>query len=708
LIAALGILLMGAAAGAAAATPKGGVSDTSVVFQLPLAGEVVQPTGTGILVQVGPKAAAVDIFCRGSRNFRLSGESQGYGYFSARTEQLPVGRWSLEVVAKDSAGNILVRRSIEFYAGSMAKAQAAERAKVKQSLYVSLSGGYREGASEGTLRELATLERGKDGLTTTDSWTTLDRNASYSGLLQYDLQRDQFRLRTRASSDLAETWGHANSPTRLGVDLFWGPWAEAHIGDQNPAWSQFLMDGSRIRGLGVGLAVPKGSEPFVKLDAVVGEIQSGIDAQVRDFGDRKDTVPAQWARNVQAAQLSIGTASPLSWSLTVAHAIDDTTGVDMALHDSLNGQSPRENLAMGSELLARFLGGRLELYTQGALGLTTEDLRQGEDGNTGLPDFTSGLFTVNLSTRGSERVREKGDDPAGFVEDNLAVRTGVRTQIPLGRAGNSRVDLRWVRVGPQFESFTRTTTETSRSAVEWNTSTSLARDRLLVLVSGSAGVQYRLGLADVSQNSHSGAIHWLPAAGGVDLHLQSGRTASGGGEEARLETWNAGTGASGYLKRGDGHVVWRLDYSYLSSQASDGTYAASTSPVAQSFRNEMGQHLLDGALQWRPAKDLELRGSYQFGQFSYLATLMPRSTDFSHRGGGGLSVWTLRRKLMFSLDAGLAYTDGVQDIQFQSWDQIGRIQWEFVPDQILRFSERTASLVADDDLRLDLQWEAWF
>lgn len=685
-----------------------GLSDTSVVFQLPLAGESVQPTGTGILVQAGKRAAKVDLSWWGGQEFKAAGEPQGFGYFSARTGNLAQGRWTLEAVVRDSTGNILVRRSISFYSGSQSKAEEARKKTVQQSLYVSLNGGYRQGASEGLLREISTLERDGNGLTTTDSWKALDQNTSYSGLVQYDFQRDQFRLRTRASSDLAETWGHAPSPTRLGVDMYWGPWVEGHLGDQYPAWSDFLMDGSRIRGLGIGLAIPKGGEPFAHVDAVVGEIQSQIAPQVRDFNGRKDTVSAQWARNVQAARIGIGTGSPLAWNLTVAHAIDDTTGVDLVLHDSLQGVAPRENLAMGTELLARFLGGKFELYAQGAMGLTTDDLRRGDDSAVGLPDFTSGLFTVNLSTHGSERMATANDDPMGFVDDNMAIRSGMRAQIPLGFVGKSRVDLRFVRVGPQFESFTRTTAEQSRTGVEWNTSTSVARDRVLVLVSGSETMLSRLGAEDVAQHAHSGAIHWMPAAGSLDLHMQSGTTASGGGEQSRLETWNAGTGASGFYKRGDGNVAWRVDYSYIQSQASNAGFLGSSDGATTIFKNEMGQHLMDGGLQWRPVRDLEWRASYQFGQFSYLATLFPENTDFSHRGGSGLSVWTLRRKLMASLDVGLAYTDGAQGILFQSWDQTGRLQWEFVPDQILRFSERTASLASADDLRVDVQWEAWF
>lgn len=708
MIAVLSGIVLGVASTAPPSAVVASLPDTTVVFQLPLAGESVHPTGTGILVEAGGKAAKVDLIWSGAQEFKAVAEPQGSGFFSARTGSLAQGRWTLEAVVRDSVGNILVRRSIPFYSGSQSKAEEARRRKVQQSLYVSLAGGYREGASESTLREFATLERGENGLATTDSWQTLDRKASYSGVVQYDLQRDQFRLRTRASSDLAETWGHAPSPTRLGVDLYWGPWAEGHLGDQYPAWSDFLMDGSRIRGLGIGLAIPKAGEPFVQLDAVVGEIQPQIDPQVRDFGAQKDTVSAQWARNVQAAHIGIGTGSPLAWNVTVAHAIDDTAGVDLVLHDSLHGVSPRENLSVGSELLARFLGGRLELYAQGAMGLTTDDLRQGGDSSVNLPDFTTGLFTVNLSTHGSERVTSSNDDPMAFVEDNMALRSGVRAQFPLASLGKSRVDLRFVRVGPQFESFTRTTTEQARTGVEWNTTTNLARDRLMVLISGSETVLYRLGSEDIAQHVHSGAIHWLPIAGNLDLHMRSGRTASGGDGQSRLETWNAGTGANGFYKQGDGNVSWRLDYSYLQSQAVSADYSAAPSSALVAFQNEMGQHLLDGGLQWRPLRDLEWRVSYQFGQFSYLATLFPESTDFSHRGGSGLSVWLLRRKLMASLDVGLAYTDGAQDIQFQSWDQTGRLQWEFLPDQILRFTERSASLVAANDLRLDLQWEAWF
>lgn len=695
---------------AASADP---VPDSVVVFQLPLAGESVQPTGTGILVQAGRRAASVELVGHGSRDFRLGTEPQGYGYFSGRTANLPRGRWTLEATARDSIGRILARSEITFYSGDPSKQAEADSRRVQQSLYVSLTGGYRAEASEGTLRKLTTLERTDTGWATGESWKTLDRNASYSGLVQYDFQRDQFRLRTRASSDLAETWGHAPSPTRLGLDLYWGPWAEGHLGDQNPAWSEFLMDGTRVRGLGIGLAIPRGGEAFARADAVVGQLQQGIDPQVRQFDGRQDTVGAQWARNLQAAHIGIGTGSPLAWNLTIAHAIDDTTGVDLVLHDSLQGLAPRENLAIGSDLLARFGGGKFEVYAQGAMGLTTEDLRRGEQadsvsGKVDLPDFSSGLFTVNLSTRGSERFAGGHDDSWGFLVDNLAFKSGMRTYVPLASAGRSRVDLRFVHVGPLFESFTRSMTELSRTGVEWTTTTNLARDRVLVLVSGSEVMLSKIGSEGVAQHSHSGVIHWLPVTGNLDLHVESGRTASGGGDQSRLETWNAGTGASGFTKYGDGSLTWRTGYAYIQSKAASAGLDDVASGGIARYQNEIGQHQTDGAVQWRPVRDVELRLSYQFGQFSYLATMLPEAVEFSHRGGSGLSVWALRRKLLASVDVGLAYTDGSQDLQFQSWDQTGRIQWEFVPDQVLRFSEHTASLMAANDLRMDLQWEAWF
>lgn len=689
------------------------VADSVVVFQLPLAGETVQPTGTGILVQAGKRVASLELVGHGPQDFRVIAEPQGYGYFSARTLNLARGRWALVAIARDSAGKILARGEIPFYSGSASKQAEDETRKVQQSLYVTLTGGYRAEASEGTLRKLSTLERTDTGWATGESWKTLDRNASYSGLVQYDFQRDQFRLRTRASSDLAETWGHAPSPTRLGLDLYWGPWAEGHLGDQNPSWSEFLMDGTRVRGLGVGLAIPRAGEAFARADAVVGQLQPAIDPQVRQFNGRQDTVAAQWARNLQAAHVGIGTGSPLAWNLTIAHAIDDTTGVDLALHDSLQGVAPRENLAIGSDLLARFGGGKFEVYAQGAMGLTTEDLRRGDQtdsasGKVDLPDFSSGLFTVNLSTKGSERFAGGNDDSWGFFVDNLAFKSGVRTYVPLASAGRSRVDLRFVHVGPLFESFTRSMTELSRTGMEWTTTTNLARDRVLVLVSGSEVMLSKIGSGDVAQHSHSGVIHWLPADGNLDLHMESGRTASGGGDQSRLETWNAGTGASGFSKHGDGSLTWRMGYAYIQSKAASAGLDDIASVGTGRYQNEIGQHQTDGAFQWRPVRDLELRLSYQFGQFSYLATLLPESVEFSHRGGSGFSLWALRRKLLASVDFGLAYTDGAQDLQFQSWDQTGRIQWEFVPDQVLRFSEHTASLSAANDLRMDLQWEAWF
>ena len=136
-----------------------------------------------------------------------------------------------------------------------------------------------------------------------------DQNAFGNATMVYRLQQGRFQLKVRGSTDASETWGHSQSPTRLGADMYWSDWAEAHLGDQYPAWSQLLMDGSRIRGVGAGVALAKDGSSQARAEFSIGTLRPAIDPQIRVWDGIEDTLPAQFGRSIQAFHLGVGDGS---------------------------------------------------------------------------------------------------------------------------------------------------------------------------------------------------------------------------------------------------------------------------------------------------------------------------------------------------------------------------------------------------------------
>lgn len=687
-------------------------TDSAIVFELPLPGEMLPTEGSGILVQAKGAARSVELRWTGPEPGSTQGEPQGFGYFRGQTGPIGQGAYELLAVARDSVGQILSRRSIRFRVGTP-RSPSDTSTKAIQTLYVSASGGYRGGMSEDPLVEYRTLELSGDGTRrSTDPWATLDRNVSYSNLVQYDFQQRDFRLRAKASSDLSETWGHAPSPTRFGLDLAWGSWAAAHIGDQYPMWSNLLMDGSRIRGLGLSLAVPKGGESFVRFDAAVGESREAIDPQVRDYGSFTDTLPTQFARSIQAFHMGLGTGRVWNWNVAAVHSIDDTLGTNLALHDSLHGPSVRENIGLGTDFTLRLFQSRLELFSAAALSLTTDDLRKGDDldslnarGDISMPSFTSGLFTVNLSTKGSERLAGNAGSTADFVLDNLASRSGARANFPIDGVGRLRLETRWVHFGQQFTSFARSSQELSRTGLEWNASGAFARERFLVDVSGTLTDNHPYPGSTVPGQQNNVAISWSSPTNIPSFHAESGTNTSGGGSQPRIEAWNAGGGVYGTQAVASGSLGWRLNYSFTNSMV--GLHWLDSLGTSTELTSEVNQHSIDAGIQWRPVRDFEWRTSYQLTDVRVPSSSRTDDEDVRHRVQGGASVWIEQRRWEIGADAGLYLVDQ-SNLDVQGWDQQALVRWEITKFQDARATQRYQVLSDRADLRIEAVWEAWF
>ena len=689
------------------------VPDSVLEFHLPLRGEVVSGRGTGILVQAGPSARSVVLSWKGSGQGTDTGEAQGFGFFAGNTGPIPAGEWTLTARALDSAGREIARGQVAFRAGQRsastvpsAPSPASARA---QNLHLQLAAGFRDGSSEEPMASSTDLVPGAGGIAMGDRWEPLDPHLSGSGMAQYDFRQGEFRLRARGSTDLSETWGHAASPSRAGLDLWYGPWAEIHLGDQYPQWSALLMDGSRVRGLGAGAVATWQGAPLLRADFAWGELRPGVDAQRRVFRSGEvDTLPVQFARRIELVHLGLGLGTPVEAHFTALHSKDDASSADLPLQDTLGGAPPEENLALAGELSVKLWGGAVELYSGAAASLVTEDARNSSaldslrsDGDVRLPSLLSDLFTFNLSTRGTEHFLTGEGDLAGFLSDNSSWRGGGRFALPLGDAGRARFDLRWVHAGPQFESFARAVRETPRTGLEWTATGLFARDQFLVVSSGKVVDNHPAVGLDVPSSSANLTCAWTPFDGGPGVHASSGALRDGGGDQMRIEGWNAGLGAFGTRRTAAGPLSWSADWTVNATVSRAG--GVDTSISTRILVND-----LDLAARWRPEPMSELRLGYQLGDSKIPLDSLPEHREQDHRIAAGMSHWWLARKLEFALDGGISLRSGDAETDLSGWSQSARVRWDLAQGQVLRLAETANRVQARHDLRVDAGWEAWF
>lgn len=727
----IGFGLAATTAFAASAPATQPVPAARMDFQLPLPGESIPPEGGGLLVQTDSSIHEVVFRWTGPDIGSAEGNVQFEGFFQAQTGALKPGSWTVEAQGFDAQGRLVARRSTTFQVGAAPAPDgiksAIVNARVMQDFYMSVDAGTKFGVGENDLRSYRSLKLLSDGKRQpSPAMDPYDRILSGNATMAYQLQQGQFRLKVRGSTDLSETWGHSASPSRLGADLYWNSWAEAHLGDQYPSWNQLLMDGVRVRGAGLGLAAVDDGSPVARLDFAFGTLRPFLDPQIRSWGGAIDTLPAQFQRSFQAVHLGLGDGAPVGWNLTFIHAADRTSNVDLPLHDSLGGQTPRENVALGTDFVTKLWKNRFEAYASAALAITTDDTRQksaldslrdAED--IPLPGFIDDLINVNLTTRGVERLSYGGADVGGFFWDNMAIRTGGRFLIPLGATNRLRLESRWVHVGSQFQSFARSVQESPRTGIEWSSSLALARDALLLSVSGSE-VETHPALGE-SVPSHSVFMNLslTPTSAPIGWHAQSGVVNSGGGEESRSESWNAGSGLFGSLRTsGSGTLHWRVGYGFfensVKSNVSEIDSAGSTGLDSivfsqRRFSSTVRTHSVDANLRWRPIRDFETRSAYMLASMGIPGDTTVSGQTTTHRIQGGFSFWRLSHRLETALDGSVVLRPDQNGPDATSWDQSVRVSWELAGSKTLRFSERWALLAGGrQDLRFDVGWEAWF
>ena len=703
-------------------------------FLLPLPGEAIQDSNAAILVRVPQSVHRVEFLLTGTKTLRLKATPLGDGLHSTSLPLLAKGAWTLRLSGVDSAGTELLQDSITFattplaptvastIAGFAPKASSqgpSPKATPKQSLFLALDAGYRQGLSEGTLEAWQPLRLDDGSYELGEKKTVLDRTYSASATALWDYRFGKLRLRTRTVADLGDQTGQNQALHRLSFQGTYGPWLDVQLGDQYPSWSPLLMDGTRVRGFGAGLSATNDGTPWGRVRYVAGWNRRATDAAVLHFTDgTTDTLGGSFDRFVQAVHVGFGGGQNVLWGLTVLHAIDDTTGRDMALFDidALGSPRPRENLAVGTDLQLWFWKRRIEVFGHVATSLVTDNIRLGaatsersKDAGLDRLDVLSPVFTANSSTRGLEALL--GDDLGGaevwdFVSDNSSARAGVRLSQDVTGSGRMSNELRWVHAGTSWESFLRGSALPSHSGVEVLHSSNWARGR--VFFSATAGLYAvpRAALDNADRTRIAASVSVTPENAVPGLYLDAGTDWTEEPSGGSSDSWSGGAGLYQTFRPIQDHMATAsAGYSLVNSQGQVDS--------SDAVRTRFLQNAVNGQIRWRFPNPVELRTGGQFSTSNSTLTLQGGEQDAETstiHGTMGVTAWFLDRKFEASLDGGVDHRSGdAEETGFRQWDQRSRLVWNLPADQSLRLSQRFVQIIdGRGDLRLDAGWEKFF
>ncbi len=150
----------------------------------------------------------------------------------------------------------------------------------------------------------------------------------------------------------------------LGVE---GPMFALYAGDRNPRISPLLMNGARTRGFHGEFHAS-----VFHAEVTTGRLRRGLESRVLDTppGEPVRELPGTFQRNVTAVKLGFGQPSTMLFEISGLKARDDTSSITF-------GQSPLENVVLGSDVTARFLRGMIRFQSGAAISLTTNDISRG-------------------------------------------------------------------------------------------------------------------------------------------------------------------------------------------------------------------------------------------------------------------------------------------------------------------------------------------
>ena len=166
------------------------------------------------------------------------------------------------------------------------------------------------------------------------------------------------------------------------------PWVQAGFGDHYPVLPELILSGKRVRGLQTTARYG-----IVGLDVTLGQITRNIEGKlVRSFSAdsfnvefRRDSTAAYglvspgifgkynygtYARDVFAVRPSIGNRETWEVGFSWLSSGDDKSSIRY-------GISPKENIVLGTDFMARFDNSRIELSGQAAASAYNMDISQG-------------------------------------------------------------------------------------------------------------------------------------------------------------------------------------------------------------------------------------------------------------------------------------------------------------------------------------------
>ncbi len=166
------------------------------------------------------------------------------------------------------------------------------------------------------------------------------------------------------------------------------PWLSLEAGDAYPAFPDLILSSKRIRGVTSSLKLG-----FFHVDATYGSVNRAIEGTVIstfpvDSLSREQAadptasysdigggywgkgVPGTYARTLFALRPSFGSPESFQWGFTWLNAKDDPSSIRFGIR-------PKENIVLGTDLIARFDNGRVELGLQGAFSAFNSDISSG-------------------------------------------------------------------------------------------------------------------------------------------------------------------------------------------------------------------------------------------------------------------------------------------------------------------------------------------
>ena len=662
-------------------------------FVLPIAGEEVSLDPMGVVFQSAGPAASVELRLVGPTGGTVQARLQGDDIWRAQIPGFRNGSYQLTATVKDSSGKVTTE-SIRFRAGSPElSAEAATTGRWNQNLFLGGGGGWRQGLSEGTTKERHSLDRQDGTLVRGGSSTPLDNQWSGNAHALYMLDNGPFTARFRIEGDLRENQ-YEQGANQYSADLGYGSWSSLHLGDQTPSWDPLLVDGTRMRGVGLDLSWIKEETNLVHGRFAYGLLRRSTPGWegITTSGDTSLN-PGTWERHLLAGQIGFGSGEQFLLNITALSSWDKSDAVNHALQDTLQAPPPAENVGIGIDLHWWFSKRRFEAFASAAASAVTEnretrsfsDSTQ-EDLGISIPGMVTSILPVNSTVRGSEKLM---NDASSWVDANSAWKLGLRYRESFGQDFSIREEVKGIHKGADFESFARTLNEATRTGAEWSQSFGfLARQLNISSTLGWYVIPDVLG-GDRDEFAGSLALVYANALGSYYINGQMREQTSDSGNGYTSQGMN--TGVTHSWSPSLGTVVTRIGYGLQNTES-----RTSDSKVG------ILQNSVDAQVRVRPGNgNWEPRVTYQFIHQDF-------GNIQSHRMLGGFAARLLQRRLDLQFDAGATQVTNPSSTRWARIDESGSVGLSVGEATTLRLSQQTAWMDPRGDARVDLTWETIF